>query len=223
MEMPTIRLGRGLQDLGRHQPRARTPQPSPIPAESPWGGGSRSAGLAPAAPGGGVDAGPRRPGQGQGPPQAVPQGRNAPLTRPGSGMGSAGWPRQRPVRGRVQGPGRGAGTAGEAVQRPHSRRSRHVYRYLPGCVGDPTSSDSHRRPAAAHRQDPRRGCSPAQPTGAAQGDEVSARISRHRSRHSSQIRAPSWPTFPPGAPGQLAGDQEHSVPGVLAAEAAPSL
>ena len=66
-------------------------------------------------PGGGVDAGPRRPGQGQGPPQAVLQGREAPLTRPGSGVGSVGWPRQRPVRVRVQGPGRGAGTAGEAV------------------------------------------------------------------------------------------------------------
>ena len=66
-------------------------------------------------PGGGVDADPRRPGQGQGPPQAVPQGREAPLTRPAGGVGSAGWPRQRPVRGRVQGPGRGAGTAGEAV------------------------------------------------------------------------------------------------------------
>src|SRR5215218_2167912 len=45
------------------------------------GGCSRPAGLAPAAPGGGVAACPRRPGQGQGPPQAVPQGRNAPLTR----------------------------------------------------------------------------------------------------------------------------------------------
>jgi hypothetical protein len=82
------------------------------------GGSLRPAGLAPAARGGGVDAGARRPGQGQGPPQAVPQGRNAPLTRPGSGVGSAGWPRQRPVRGRVQGPGRGAGTAGEAVPGP---------------------------------------------------------------------------------------------------------
>jgi hypothetical protein len=63
-----------------------------------------------------VDADPRRPGQGQGPPQAVPQGRHAPLTRPGGGVGPAGWPRGRPVRGWVQGPGRGAGTAGEAVQ-----------------------------------------------------------------------------------------------------------
>src|SRR5215208_7534240 len=89
-----------------------------IPAESPgvWvlAAGRPGSGR----PGGGVDAGPRRPGQGQGPPQAVPQGRKAPLTQPGSGVGSAGWPRQRPVRGRVQGPGRGAGTAGEAVQGP---------------------------------------------------------------------------------------------------------
>ena len=34
-------------------------------------------------PGGGVDTDPRRPGQGQGPPQAVPQGRHTPLTQPG--------------------------------------------------------------------------------------------------------------------------------------------
>src|SRR5918995_2128832 len=73
--------------------------------------------------GGGVDAGPRRPGQGQGPPQAVPQGRHAPLTRPDGGVGSVGWPRQRPVRGRVQGPGRGVGTAGEAVQRARAASS----------------------------------------------------------------------------------------------------
>jgi hypothetical protein len=65
-----------------------------------------------------VDAGPRRPGQGHGPPQAVPQGRHAPLTRPVAAWDLAGWPRQRPIRGRVQGPGRGAGTAGEAVPDP---------------------------------------------------------------------------------------------------------
>ena len=76
----------GPQDLGRHQPDTKTAQPSPIPAESPGAGSSRPAGLAPAAPGGGVDATPR-PGQGQGPPQAVPQGRHAPLTRPGRGVG----------------------------------------------------------------------------------------------------------------------------------------
>jgi hypothetical protein len=37
--------------------------------------------------GGGVDAGPCRPGSGQGPPQAVLQGRKAPLPRPGGGVG----------------------------------------------------------------------------------------------------------------------------------------
>jgi hypothetical protein len=120
MEMPTIRLGMGLQELGRRQSDAKPEQPSPIPAESPGAGCSRPAGLAPAAPGGGVDAGPRRPGQGQGPPQAVLQGRHAPLTRPARGVGSAGWPRQRPLRVRVQGPGRGVGTAGEAVPGPRS-------------------------------------------------------------------------------------------------------
>ena len=119
--MPTIRLGMGLQELGRHQPDAKPEQPSPIPAESPGAGCSRPAGLAPAAPGGGVDAGPRRPGQGQGPPQAVLQERHAPLTRPaGNGVGSAGRPRQRPLRVRGQGPGRGVGTADEAVPCPHS-------------------------------------------------------------------------------------------------------
>src|SRR5215211_4668160 len=66
-------------------------------------------------PGGRRGRRPAPPGQGQGPPQAVPQGRHAPLTRPGSGVGPAGWPRQRPIRVRGQGPGRGAGTAGEAV------------------------------------------------------------------------------------------------------------
>jgi hypothetical protein len=30
MEMPTIRLGMGLQELGRHQPDAKTEQPSPV-------------------------------------------------------------------------------------------------------------------------------------------------------------------------------------------------
>ena len=67
-----------------------------------------------------MDADPRRPGQGQGPPQAVPQGHKVPLTRPARGVGSAGWPRQRPVRVRGQGPGRGVGTVGEAVPCPRS-------------------------------------------------------------------------------------------------------
>jgi hypothetical protein len=110
--------GDGPSGSGTDQPNAKTEQPSPIPAKSPRAGSSRPAGLAPAAPGGGVDADPRRPGQGQGPPQAVPQGRHAPLTRPAGGVGSVGWPRQRPLRVRVQGPGRGAGTAGEAVPGP---------------------------------------------------------------------------------------------------------
>jgi hypothetical protein len=115
----------GCRELVARLPRRSLPSVTSAPelldahsAGIAWGGCSRPAGLAPAAPGGGVDAGPRRPGQGQGPPQAVPQGREAPLTRPGSGVGSAGWPRQRPVRVRVQGPGRGAGTAGEAVHWP---------------------------------------------------------------------------------------------------------
>ena len=104
----------GREDLGLHQPgaglsgQARFLRNHPcrvLGADRPGSG----------RPGGGVDADPRRPGQGQGPPQAVPQGRHAPLTRPGSGVGPAGWPRQRPVRVRVQGPGRGVGTAGEAV------------------------------------------------------------------------------------------------------------
>src|SRR5829696_846131 len=89
-----------------------------------WGGCSRPAGLAAVAPGGGVDAGPRRPGQGQGPPPAVPQGRGAceaPLTRPGSGVGSAGWPRQRSIRGRVQGPG----AAPASPARPFKGRGGH--------------------------------------------------------------------------------------------------
>jgi hypothetical protein len=51
-----------------------------------WGGCSRPAGLAAAAPGGGVDAGPRRPGQGHGPPQAVPQGMPRALDAPGRGV-----------------------------------------------------------------------------------------------------------------------------------------
>ena len=113
---------------GMWSPTAMRPSvpPSERPADlrtcwSGWYSGSRlrtPAGLAPAAPGGGVDADPRRPGQGQGPPQAVPQGRHAPLTRPVAAWDLAGWPRQRPIRGRVQGPGRGAGTAGEAVPDP---------------------------------------------------------------------------------------------------------
>src|SRR5215218_1018882 len=68
-------------------------------------------------PGGGVDADPRRPGQGQGPPQAVPQGRHAPLTRPAGGVG----------------PGRVAATtaaprpgAGARTWRRHRRRGRSM-------------------------------------------------------------------------------------------------
>ena len=105
------RLRRGAPPFGGpRRPRCWTH----IPAESPGvvlAAGRPGSGR----PGGGVDAGPRRPGQGQGPPQAVPQARQVPLTRPARGVGSAGWPRQRPVRGRGQGPGRGAGTADEAV------------------------------------------------------------------------------------------------------------
>ena len=114
MELPTIRLEMGLQDLGRPQPDAELRSRARF-LRNDLGESSRPAGLAPAAPADGVDAGPRRPGQGQGPPQAVPQGRHAPLTRPAGGVGSAGWPRQRPLRVRGQGPGRGVGTADEAV------------------------------------------------------------------------------------------------------------
>jgi hypothetical protein len=60
-----------------------------------------------------VAAGPTVSRAGQGRPQAGPQDREAPLTRPAGAVGLAGRSRQRPVRGRVQGPGRGA--AGEAV------------------------------------------------------------------------------------------------------------
>ena len=56
-----------------------------------------------------VEHGPRRRRPGQGwPARAGPQDRVASLTRAAGGVGAAGWPRQRPVRGRVQGPGRGA-------------------------------------------------------------------------------------------------------------------
>src|SRR6266536_5576581 len=77
---------------------------------------------------GGVWARPAAPAAGQGRPKAGPKDRTAPLTRPPSAAGSAGRPRQRPVRGRVQGPGRGA--AGEAVPTPGelARRSRTAWR-----------------------------------------------------------------------------------------------
>jgi hypothetical protein len=136
IELPTIRLEMGLQDLGR-------PNLTPTRAGRADSCGitlcgcSRPAGLAPPAPGGGVDAGPRRPGQGQGPPQAVPQGRHAPLTRPGRGVGSAGWPRQRPVRVRVQGPGRGVGAAGEAVPGPRSSGPARFIGTCPVVFGGP--------------------------------------------------------------------------------------
>ena len=113
--------GDGPSESGRHQPDAEQSSRAQFLRNHPGGGSSRPAGLAPAAPEDGVDAGPRRPGQGQGPPQAVPQGRHAPLTRPGRGVGA----------GRVAAttaaprPGAGArsgvGTAGEAVPGPHSR------------------------------------------------------------------------------------------------------
>src|SRR6266540_5462362 len=61
--------------------------------------------------------------------RAGPKDRAAPLTRTASGVGSAGWPRQRPVRGRVQGPGCGA--EGEAVPTPVS---------CPGEAGQRTAS-----------------------------------------------------------------------------------
>jgi hypothetical protein len=77
------------------------------------GGCSRPAGLASAAPGGGVDAGPRRPGQGQGPPPAVPQGRHAPLTRPAGGVGPG------RVAATTAGPRPGAGAR---PRRRHRRR-----------------------------------------------------------------------------------------------------
>jgi hypothetical protein len=79
--------GDGSSGSGTAQSDAKPEQPSLIPAESPCGGSSRPAGLAPAASGGGVDAGLRRPSQSQGPPPAVPQGRHAPLTRPAGGVG----------------------------------------------------------------------------------------------------------------------------------------
>ena len=80
-----------------------------------WGRGQAAC---PRPPRGGVWSSPAAPVAGQGRPKAGPKDRAAPLTRPPSGVGSAGWPRQRPVRGRVQGPGRGA--EGEAVPTPVS-------------------------------------------------------------------------------------------------------
>jgi hypothetical protein len=122
-------------------------RPSVPPSERPaalrkcwsgWYSGSRlrtPAGLAAAAPGGGVDAGPRRPGQGHGPPQAVPQGRHAPLTRPVAAWDLAGWPRQRPIRGRVQGPGRGA------ADRSPTCRSTAAGRRASRWVGTPSDAE----------------------------------------------------------------------------------
>jgi len=117
MELPTIRLEMGLQDLGRPQPDAELRSRARF-LRNHLGESSRPADLAPAAQGAAWT-----PARAAGPGSraaagGLPQGRHAPLTRPGSGVGSAGWPRQRPLRGRVQGPGRGVGTAGEAVP-PH--------------------------------------------------------------------------------------------------------
>ncbi len=78
-----------------------------------WTDGWFKGGVPSPHPGATCRHGPRRRRTGQGPPKAGPQDREAPLTRTPSGAVSAGWPRQRPVRGRVQGPGRGA--EGEAV------------------------------------------------------------------------------------------------------------
>jgi len=103
---------------------------------------SRPGGVPSPHPGAACHHGPRRRRPGQGRPKAGPEDREAPLMRAASAAGSAGWPRQRPVRGRVQGPGRGA--EGEAVPTPCElfRRSRTAYRvcrsgrrlYL-GCCG----------------------------------------------------------------------------------------
>ena len=116
--MPTIRLGMGLQELGRHQPDAKPEQPSPIPAESPGAGCSRPAGLAPAAPGR-RGRRPTPPGPGSRAAAGGPAGTHA-LDAARAAWDRAGWPRQRPVRVRGQGPGRGVGTVGEAVPCPHS-------------------------------------------------------------------------------------------------------
>jgi len=102
------------------------PDPGNIPAESV---GSRLGGLPSPHPGAACRHGPRRRWPGQGRPKAGPQDREAPLRRTASDAGSAAWPRQRPVRGRVQGPGRGA--KGEAVPTPVS---------CPGKAGQRTAS-----------------------------------------------------------------------------------
>jgi hypothetical protein len=112
-EGPVRPRGHTVAGMPRSGTRQRLPIPAtPIPAESAPVR-SRPGGVPSPHPGAACGHGPRRGRPGQGPPQAVPEGRAASLTRTASGAVSAGWPRQRPVRGRVQGPGRGA--EGEAV------------------------------------------------------------------------------------------------------------
>jgi hypothetical protein len=90
-------------------------QRSPIPAEYSGGmtTGSRPGGMLSPARGRRVVTARGGGGRVKGGRKAGPKDRVAPLTRPPGAAGCAAWPRQRPVRGRVQGPGRGA--AGEAV------------------------------------------------------------------------------------------------------------
>ncbi len=92
--------------------------------------GSRPGGMPSPARGRRVSTARAAGGRDKGRPKAGPKGRAAPLTRMASGAVSAGWPRQRPVHGRVQGPGRGA--EGEAVPTPGAVRSKAGQRTASG-------------------------------------------------------------------------------------------
>jgi hypothetical protein len=108
-------LSRSSREASRavafHGGRAR--RADVIPGESDQGCRGRTALALRRQPAAGV-TGPRHRWSGQGRPgRAGPKDRAVPLTRRRAPRYPAGRPRQRPVRGRVQGPGRGA--AGEAV------------------------------------------------------------------------------------------------------------
>jgi hypothetical protein len=82
-----------------------------------------------APPGGGVWSRPAAPAAGSRAAEGRSEGPRSALDAVPSAAGSAAWPRQRPIRGRVQGPGRGA--EGEAVPPPVS---------CPGEAGQRTAS-----------------------------------------------------------------------------------